>query len=151
MDAARPNLRDFAARHRGLVLEDKGATLALHFRQRPELADEVLAMLQSVAQTPGLAVQRGKMVAELKQAGHSKATAIEALLASAPFAGRMPVFIGDDLTDESGFEFVNAQGGVSIRVGAAEEATAARFRVSDPAHLRAELAGLASQNAGGGK
>ena len=143
MEPARPKLRDFAARHRGLVLEDKGATLALHFRQRPELADDVLAMLLSVAQTPGLAVQRGKMVAELKQAGHSKATAIEAFLASAPFAGRMPVFIGDDLTDESGFEFVNAQGGVSIRIGAAEEATAARFRLTDPAHLRAELGGLA--------
>jgi trehalose 6-phosphate phosphatase len=144
MDHARPKLRDFAARHSGLVLEDKGATLALHFRQRPELADDVLAMLQSVVQTPGLAVQRGKMVAELKQAGHSKATAIEALMRSAPFAGRMPVFIGDDLTDESGFEFVNAQGGVSIRVGAAEEATAARFRLSDPAQLRAELDGLAA-------
>ena len=93
-------------------------------------------MLQSVAQTTGFVVQQGKMVAELKQAGHSKATAIEALLASAPFAGRMPVFIGDDLTDESGFDFVNAQGGVSIRAARAEKATAARFQLSDPAHLR---------------
>ncbi len=91
MDAVRPRLREFAGRHPGLVLEDKGATLALHFRQRPELAGDVLAMFQSVAQTPDLAVQQGKMVVELKQAGHSKATAIEALLASAPFAGRTPL------------------------------------------------------------
>ncbi len=144
MDAARPKLRDFAARYRGLMLEDKGATLALHFRQRPELADEVLAILQSVAQAPDLAVQRGKMVAELKQASHSKATAVEALMRSAPFAGRTPVFIGDDLTDESGFAFVNAQGGVSVRVGAAKGATVARFQLDDPARLRLELAGLAA-------
>lgn len=142
MEAARPKLRDFAARHRGLILEDKGATLALHFRQRPELAEDVIAILDSVARTTGLAVQRGKMVAELKQAGHSKATAIEALLASAPFAGRTPVFVGDDLTDESGFDFVNTQGGVSIRVGSAEGATAARFQLGDPARLRQELAAL---------
>jgi trehalose 6-phosphate phosphatase len=139
MDAARPKLRDFARRHPGLTLEDKGATLALHFRQRPELAEDVLAILQSVAETPGLAVQQGKMVAELKEAGHSKATAIKALLASAPFAGRMPVFIGDDLTDESGFDFVNARGGVSIQIGPAEMASAAMFRLSDPARLRQEL------------
>ncbi len=143
MDSARPTLRDFAARHPGLLLEDKGATLALHFRQRPELAEAVLAVLETVAQTPGLAVQRGKMVAELKQAGHSKATAIGALMQSAPFAGRTPIFIGDDLTDESGFDFVNAQGGVSVRVGAVEGATAARFWLDDPARLRQELAGLA--------
>jgi trehalose 6-phosphate phosphatase len=88
-------------------------------------------------------VQQGKMVAELKQAGHSKATAIEALLASAPFAGRTPVFIGDDLTDESGFDFVNARGGVLIRVGSVEGTTsAAHFRLGDPAQLRQELAGL---------
>ncbi len=142
IEPARPKLRDFAKRHPGLVLEDKGATLALHFRQRPDLADDVLAMLQSVAQERGLVVQQGKMVAELKQAGHSKATAIESLLASAPFAGRTPIFIGDDLTDESGFDFVNTRGGVSIRVGSAEGPTAARFLLGDPARLRQELAGL---------
>ena len=142
MDAARPKLRDFAARHPGLVLEDKGATLALHFRQRPELAGEALAALEAAAQAPGLAVQQGKMVVELKQAGHSKATAIAALLARPPFAGRTPVFVGDDLTDESGFEFVNAQGGVSIRVGAAQEASVARYRIDDPARVRRELVEL---------
>ncbi|WP_174511492.1 trehalose-phosphatase [Methylocella tundrae] len=142
MDAARPKLRAFAELHPGLRLEDKGATLALHFRQRPELADEVLTMLESVADSPGLAVQPGKMVAELKQSDHTKATAVEALLASAPFAGRTPVFIGDDLTDESGFVFVNARGGISIRVGAARTMTAAQFRVGEPAELRAELEAL---------
>lgn len=143
MEPARPRLRAFAERHPGLLLEDKGATLALHFRQRPELADDVLAMLQSVAQAPGLAVQQGKMVVELKEASHSKATAIAALLASSPFAGRRPVFIGDDLTDESGFDFVNGRGGVSIRVASTDGPTAAQFLIADPAQLRQELAKLA--------
>jgi trehalose 6-phosphate phosphatase len=62
-------------------------------------------------------VQEGKMVAELKQAHLDKGNGIAALLASPPFLGRKPVFIGDDLTDESGFHFVNARGGVSVRVG----------------------------------
>ena len=122
MDVARPRLRQFAADHPGLTLEDKGATLALHFRQRPELAGEVLAALAQFAQDPELAVQEGKMVAELKQVHHNKGAAIAALLETPPFCGRRPVFIGDDLTDESGFQSVNAKGGVSVRIGLAEEA-----------------------------
>ncbi|MEJ0095544.1 MAG: trehalose-phosphatase [Methylocella sp.] len=139
MDAARPKLREFAAAHPGLILEDKGATLALHFRQRPELEAKVLAALQPFAENPDLAVQPGKMVAELKQVAHTKATAIAALLASPPFIGRRPVFIGDDLTDEGGFAFVNERGGISARIGAPQAATEARFWLSDPAQLRKEL------------
>ncbi len=136
MDAARPKLREFAAAHPGLTLEDKGATLALHFRQRPELEGEVLAALQPFAQEPDLAVQQGKMVAELKQVGHTIGTAIAALLATPPFAGRRSIFIGDDLTDEAGFALVNERGGVSVRIGAPETATEARFWLGDPAELR---------------
>jgi trehalose 6-phosphate phosphatase len=124
------------------MLEDKGATIALHFRQQPDLENEVLALLQSVAQSLDLVVQPGKMVAELKPAGHSKATAIEVLLASPPFKGRTPVFIGDDLTDEGGFDFVNERGGVSVRVGLAQASTGASFFVSDPAQLREQLAAV---------
>jgi trehalose 6-phosphate phosphatase len=142
MEAARPKLRDFASRCPGLMLEDKGATIALHFRQQPDLEDDVLALLQSVAQSLDLVVQPGKMVAELKPAGHSKATAIEVLLASPPFKGRTPVFIGDDLTDESGFDFVNERGGVSVRVGLAQASTSATFFVNDPAQLREQLAAV---------
>ena len=79
------------------------------------------------------------MVAELKQAHHDKGNGIAALLARPPFSGRKPVFIGDDLTDESGFVFVNAQGGVSVRVGPAGIASDARYRLTDPASVRAEL------------
>jgi trehalose 6-phosphate phosphatase len=69
----------------------------------------------------------------------AKGNGIAALLATPPFSGRKPVFIGDDLTDESGFLFVNGQGGVSVRVGPAGTATNARYRLRDPASVRAEL------------
>jgi trehalose 6-phosphate phosphatase len=123
----------------GLRLEDKGAALAVHFRQTPELAHEVLEFLGALAQQSGLAVQEGKMVVELKQAHHDKGKGVAALLAYPAFLGRKPVFIGDDLTDESGFLFVNAQGGVSVRVGPTGTTTNARYRLQDPASVRSEL------------
>ncbi len=139
MDGIRPPLADFMAAHPGLRLEDKGAAVAVHFRQRPELAHEVLQFVWLLAQQSGLAVQEGKMVAELKEPHHDKGKGIAALLAVPPFSGRKPVFIGDDLTDESGFHFVNAQGGVSVRVGRAGMASDARYRLPSPASVRAEL------------
>ncbi|WOJ89256.1 trehalose-phosphatase [Methylocapsa polymorpha] len=141
MDEARPKLRDFVAAHPGARLEDKGATLAIHFRQRPELEGEVRAFLAGFAQG-GLAVQEGKLVAELKQGQYNKGAAIAALLEAPPFLGRRPVFIGDDLTDEKGFRLVNEKGGLSVRVGPPENATEARLRLNDPAELRRELGAL---------
>ncbi len=139
MVGVRPALAKFMAAHPGLMLEDKGAALAVHFRQTPELAGEVLEFLESLARQTGLAVQEGKMVAEFKQAHHDKGNGIAALLARPPFSGRRPVFIGDDLTDESGFSFVNTQGGISVRVGSAGVASEAHYRLPDPASVRAEL------------
>jgi trehalose 6-phosphate phosphatase len=142
MNELRQPLTGFVAAHPGLRLEDKSAALAIHFRQAPDLAHQVLEFLRPLAQRNGLAVQEGKMVAELKEVGHDKGKGIAALLATRPFCGRRPVFIGDDLTDESGFRFVNAQGGISVRTSAAEAASAAWYRLPDPASVRAELYGL---------
>jgi trehalose 6-phosphate phosphatase len=142
MDGARPQVLDFIAAHPGLRLEDKGAALAVHYRQAPALGPKLLEFLHPLAQMNGLAIQNGKMVAELKEAQHDKGKAIAALQERAPFLGRTPVFIGDDLTDECGFLFVNAQGGISVRAGAAGNASAARYRLPDPAAVRAELCKL---------
>lgn len=142
MDSIRPPLVNFIAAHPGLRLEDKGATVAVHFRQIPELAGEVLGFLDTLAQNAGLSVQEGKMVAELKQAHHDKGKGIAALMERLPFSSRKPVFIGDDLTDESGFQFVNAVGGISVRVGLAGIATNARYLLRDPAEVRTALHGL---------
>ncbi|MGH6810874.1 MAG: trehalose-phosphatase, partial [Methylocella sp.] len=139
MDAVRPPLAKFIAGRPGLRLEDKGAALAVHFRQNPELASEVLEFLLKLTGESGLAVQEGKMVAEIKEARHDKGSGIAGLWATPPFSGRQPVVIGDDLTDESGFLFINTQGGVSVRVGPAGIASDARYRLRDPASVRAEL------------
>jgi trehalose 6-phosphate phosphatase len=90
------------------------------------------------------------MVAELVPAGRDKGWAIETLLGDAPFAGRMPVFLGDDATDEAGFAAVNRLGGLSIRVGDGHRRTTARHRLADPAAVRAWLRTLAGSLVGAG-
>lgn len=127
-----------AAGHPGLLVENKRGSLALHYRQAPELEDLCLRTMQdAVAESPGLTLQRGKMVVEAKPGGASKGRAIEEYLAEAPFAGRTPLFIGDDVTDEVGFSTVQRLGGLGIKIG--EGATVAARRVSDPTTLRQEL------------
>ena len=133
MDGVRPRVAAFTASHEGIWLEDKGATLAIHFRDAPELAGDVLAFLSHFQQGRDLAVQEGKMVVELESAAHDKGTAIKTLLARKPFEGRRPVFIGDDLTDEHGFAEVQRSGGIAIRIGVPDVPTEARLHMPDPA------------------
>lgn len=146
MDEARPSVAAFAESHAGIWLEDKGATLAIHFRERPELAGEVLAFLSHFQQGRDLAVQEGKMVVELKSAAFDKGTAIKTLMSREPFEGRFPVFIGDDLTDEHGFSEVQRAGGVAIRIGVPDVPTQARLHMPDPAYLRERLRELAAHH-----
>ena len=132
-------IRSFAAQHQGLVFEDKGASVALHYRKAPQLAGAAQAAVRKAAGPLGEAVevQDGKMVVELKPAGCDKGKAIAQFMQEAPFAGRQPVFIGDDVTDEYGFRVVNAMGGHSIKVG--EGPSVARWRLENPASTRAWL------------
>lgn len=132
IDALAPVL----ARHPGLLLEDKGLTLALHYRQARHLADYAQRLMRRLAQGAGagLEVQHGKCVAEVKPAGIDKGTAVTEYLAESPFHGRRPVFIGDDLNDEHGFAEVNKLDGISIKVGSG--ASGARFRLPDVAAVR---------------
>jgi trehalose 6-phosphate phosphatase len=124
--------------HAGLLVENKRGSLALHYRQAPELEELCVATMQSaVEQSPGLTLLRGKMVVEAKPGGASKGRAIEAFMKEAPFAGRTPLFIGDDVTDEVGFSTVQRLGGLGIKVGKGH--TVAWRRLADPAALRLEL------------
>ena len=127
--AAARQLASFAAAHPGLIFEDKGASLAVHYRLVPALEDRVRAEMTALAAALGPAVQllEGKMVFELKPAGLDKGVAIARFMSEAPFHGRLPVFVGDDLTDEYGFAEVNRLGGCSVKVGAGE--TCARVRM----------------------
>jgi len=125
---ARECLSEFAAATAGVLLEDKGLTLALHYRNAPAAAAAALAVAEAaVAESGGaLDLLRGKMVCELKPPGADKGQAIAAFMAEPPFVGRRPVFAGDDVTDEAGFATINDLGGISIRIGGASP-TAATF------------------------
>ncbi len=127
--AIKEALAPVLARHPGLLLEDKGLTLALHYRLAPQLAAYVHQLMSRLASSagPGLELQRGKRVVEIKPAGIDKGTAVAEYLAEPPFKGRRPVFIGDDLNDEHGFAVVNKLDGVSIKVG--KGASCAHFRL----------------------
>ena len=135
--AIKAALAPVLARHPGLLLEDKGLALALHYRLAPHLAAYAQRLMARLATDSGLQLQHGKRVAELKPAGGDKGTAVTAYLAEAPFEGRRPVFIGDDLNDEHAFAEVNRRGGVSIKVG--RGASCARFRLRDVAEVRTWL------------
>lgn len=133
-------LAPWLERHPGLILEDKGLTLALHYRQEPELEEQLVALMDKLVAEAGdeLVVQRGKCVVEAKPANFDKGTAIEEFLAEAPFKDRKPVFIGDDLNDEHGFAAINRLGGISIKVGEGESCAA--YRLPDVEAVRAWLA-----------
>ncbi len=127
LDPLRGPLTKFVEAREGLLLEDKQQSLALHYRNAPALESELKAFIGKLveASPSPLELKRGKMVVEVKPGGANKGTAIEAFLEEPPFAGRVPVFIGDDVTDEDGFQSVNRMGGLSIRVGFDENSAAA--------------------------
>lgn len=137
MHAALRDLVRFANSHVGIIVEDKRMSVALHWRLAPALEDEALALMRGVAKRmgPGMRLQEGKAVAELVPAGASKGNAIAWLMATPTYASRQPVFIGDDITDEDGFEAVNAMGGISVRIGTDRESHAT-CRLPSPTALR---------------
>lgn len=137
-DATRDLVR-FANSHVGIIVEDKRISVALHWRLAPQLEDDALALMRNVAAKmgPSVRLQQGKSVAELVPADASKGGAIAWLMQEPPYRGRRPVFIGDDITDEAGFETVNALGGLSIRIG--EGKTCAAQRLASPTALRTIL------------
>lgn len=149
LDEVQRKVREIAARRPGVLIEDKGITLAVHYRQVPECGARLESELRPVVEEAGegFCLQPGKMVFEIKPAGKDKGTAIAEFMREAPFCGRTPVFLGDDVTDEDGFSAVNAMGGQSIKVG--DGPSVARWRLADvdavrawiEAYLRAARAG----------
>lgn len=124
-----------AIQHAGLRVEVKSAAVALHYRHAPKLQSLCLqVMTEAVAASSNVELLSGKYVFEIKPAGVSKGTAIAAFMLQAPFAGRIPLFAGDDVTDEAGFSAVQALGGAGIKVGEGE--TVAHYRCPAPAALR---------------
>ena len=141
LEQARRALLELADQHPGLLVEDKRFSLAMHYRRAPHLGSVVVRAMTAIAAgvRPEFELQMGKMVAELRPAGSTKGAAVAEFMTEHPYRGRLPIYIGDDLTDESAFEWVNGVGGLSIAVNVSG-ATAARERLPDVTAVRAWLA-----------
>ncbi len=129
LEGMKDEVRAFAAGTEGLLVEEKPAGLALHFRRSPGEAERVGEFMTATARKHGMKIQRGKMVVELKPDGATKGDAIRAFMTEPDFEAARPVFVGDDLTDEDGFEAASALGGAGILVGPMRR-TAASWRLS---------------------
>lgn len=140
LTAVRAEAAQVADTHPGARVEDKGPALALHWRAAPQAREPLEAVARAaVERLPGYRLQPGNCVVELRPDGHDKGSALERLMDSPPFAGRLPVFAGDDLTDEDGFEAVRRLGGLGVIVGD-RRPTAAMHALEDTAALRRWLA-----------
>ncbi len=135
--APAPTVRDvvvafdrFARDRPGVIVEDKLVSAGLHYRGAPDEAAAAEALARSLAGETGLALQSGNLVVELKTPGTDKGTALKAFMLEPPFAGAMPVMLGDDLTDEDGFRAAAALGGFGVLVGP-HRPTAATFALCD--------------------
>jgi len=119
-------LTEFARLHEGLLLENKNGGASLHYRMAPQLEFRCRQLMDELMVQIGQEFRLipGKMVLELAPRGHNKGEAITAMMNRRPFAGRRPVFVGDDVTDEDGFRTVNAMHGISVRVGECRDSLA---------------------------
>ncbi len=140
----RQELTVFHAKHPELLLEYKGSGIAVHYRQVPELQDGVVDyVMRLMPRYPDFFAQHGKMVCEIRLKGADKGTAINLLMLQIPFAAKIPVFIGDDTTDEDGFTAVNALHGISVKVGTGP--TAAKYCVKSVDAIHAWLSANAAK------
>lgn len=142
MDALASRARAFAADTPGLILEFKRAAVAIHYRQAQYLRERVIRFADAVeTEMPSVRLVPGKMVVELKLGTRTKADAIASFMGERPFAGRVPVFAGDDVTDEDAFGVLPRWNGLSVKVGPG--ATKAGYRLSGPDAVREWLEAVA--------
>lgn len=136
----RVQLNALANRHVGILAEDKGSSYALHYRCAPSLAGELRVELQALLRAPegaGLRLLKGKQVYEVIGEGVDKARAVQRLMATPGFTGRLPLYIGDDVTDEPAIALMRTLGGLGLSVGRAMPGASAVF--SDAEQVRDAL------------
>ena len=114
----------------GMLIEDKGLSVAAHFRGAPQAAHQVAQTAAALAADEGLTLQLGDMVAELRTPGPNKGEALKAFMSEQPFGGAKPVFVGDDLTDEVAFIAARELGGYGVLVGPGRP-TSASYRLAE--------------------
>jgi trehalose 6-phosphate phosphatase len=130
----------------GILAEDKGYSIALHYRLAPEKGDALRAAVDDVcarALQDSVEILPGKLVVEIKAAGVNKATAVCQLMGYPPFAERNPIFIGDDTTDEPVFGIISKFGGLGFSVGG-RIAAEVNGHFDKPESVRAWLARIAA-------
>jgi trehalose 6-phosphate phosphatase len=133
----------------GILLEDKGYSLALHYRLAPHAEKaiyEAVSLIRADLPNAPIEVLPGKCVCEIKQSGFDKATGVRELMTHAPFQSRRPIFIGDDVTDESVFAMMPDLGGLAFSVGRRAQGVTDYF--DEPRDVRAWLARLIDGEAG---
>lgn len=135
LDVAAVCMRLFAKDRPGVLVEEKSFGVALHYRMAPELRAEALQLCEELSDELDLVLQHGKMMVELRVAGGDKGRAVRRMMTRLPMKGTTPIFIGDDNTDEAGFEVARELDGHAILVGSPRP-TAANFGISSPAVLR---------------
>jgi trehalose 6-phosphate phosphatase len=124
----------------GILLEDKGYSLALHYRLAPHAEKaiyEAVSLIRADLPNAPIEVLPGKCVCEIKQSGFDKASGVREVMKHEPFTGRRPIFIGDDVTDESVFAIMPELGGLAFSVGRRASSVAGHF--DEPAEVRAWL------------
>lgn len=139
LDNAREVFGHLARAQPGLLVEDKGLSVTLHYRGCPGACDAVRDAARRLEASSDLILQEGDMVAEMRTRGDDKGQAISRFLTEWPFQGARPIFVGDDLTDENGFVAAEAAGGFGVLVGPPRR-TAARYNLRDPEAVLAWLA-----------
>jgi trehalose 6-phosphate phosphatase len=145
LDRARQAIQDFAHTAPGVIVEDKGMALTVHYRMAPSAEPALRKLMSALGATLGerFHVQDGKMLLELKPTNRDKGHAISSFMEEEPFIHRVPVYVGDDVTDEDGFATVNRLGGLSIRVGA-EANSHARYSLPSVHDVLAWLGSVAN-------
>ena len=132
----------------GILLEDKGYSLALHYRLAPHAEKaiyEAVSLIRSDLPNAPIEVLPGKCVCEIKHSGFTKATGVRELMTHEPFKGRRPLFIGDDVTDETVFAIMPDLGGLAFSVGRRARGVAGHF--DEPRDVREWLARLIDDQA----
>ena len=138
---ARAHVHAAIGAHDPIRVEDKGGAIVLHFRTAPEAGERARAIAREAASLDeGLVAVAGHAIAEIRPSAITKAGAILRFLQTRRFAGRRPIFVGDDVTDEDGFRAASDAGGFGIKVGPGE--TAARYRLADVAAVHEWLGAI---------
>jgi len=141
--------RQWLAQHADprILLEDKASALVLHYREHPEMEQQCRELAAGALRLlpAGWKVVPGRMSVEIRRGDIGKRDALVAFLAETPFRGQHPVFMGDDVTDEEGFEYMNAINGTSVHIGCS--ASAAQFRLADPQAVWLLLESLCGRSA----